>query len=515
IAYYDAYIAARRHWRFAGRYIDEGLSGTSVKKRESFLRMLDDARAGLFDLLITKEISRFSRNTLDSIRYTQELLSLGVGVFFEADNLCTLTPDAELRLTIMSSIAQDEVRRTAERVKFGFRRSVEQGRVLGADNTLGYRKKDGALTVDEAEAAVVRRVFRQYAQGRDGLRRVARDMERDGVTDARGRMYAYATLRQMLSNPKYKGWYCGHKYTTLDYRTHKVARLEAAEWVTYRDERIPALVSEELWDRANALLADRGARAKTHAAACQSRYPYSGKLFCADHGDAFHRQVYQNKSGPRECWHCRQYRLKGRAEGCDSPTVYSSELDEILARVARLVFDNRNEVVNGLVALYERLRAGRDAAGEADACRRQIDALRRKKDKLLALHLEDCLSKAEFVQRNEAANREIETLDTRLHTLEAERVRDTEGKTRLTDLRRALETEWQNAAQTGLAAALLDRAVVHKQPGGVKLELFLSTGQTWLAEQKKDGISLCEIGISQAQVSRLEKNAFQQIRKNL
>jgi DNA invertase Pin-like site-specific DNA recombinase len=518
IEHYDRYIEAHPHWVPAGRYVDEGVSGTGVAKREQFLRMVEDACAGRFDFLVTKEISRFSRNTLDSIRYTQELLTHGVGVFFEADNICTFSPDAELRLTIMASIAQDEVRRTAERVKFGFRRAVAQGRVLGADNTTGYRKKDGVLTVDEAEAALVRRVFTQYAEGRCGLRRIARDLQAEGLVDAKGRMYSYASLHGMLKNPKYKGYYCGHKYTTLDYRTHKVARLEESDWVLHRDERIPPLVSEELWDRANALLRARGARMKAHAAACQSRYPYSGKLFCGAHGDAYHRRVHRSRRGAREWWYCRQYRLKGRA-GCDSPAVRSEELDRILADILHRVFADRAEVIDGLAALYARTRAGRGHEAALAALRAREHALRARRDKLLELHIEGVITKSEFAERNDEAGAQIAALAARAAALEAESRAEAEGAGQIETLRRALETEWAGAAQNGLGACLLERAVVHKAetPNAARLEIRLKTGQTWLADPERAGcgFSLCEIGISQAQVSRLEKNAFQQIRKNL
>jgi DNA invertase Pin-like site-specific DNA recombinase len=518
IEHYDRYVEGHPHWTPAGRYVDEGVSGTGVAKREQFRRMVEDARAGRFDFLLTKEISRFSRNTLDSIRYTQELLAHGVGVLFEADNICTFSPDAELRLTIMASIAQDEVRRTAERVKFGFRRAVEQGRVLGADNTTGYRKKDGVLTVDEAEAAFVRRVFTQYAEGRHGLRRIARDLQAEGFVDAKGRMYSYASLHGMLKNPKYKGYYCGRKYTTLDYRTHKVARLDESDWVLYRDERIPALVSEELWDSANALLRERGARMKTHAAACQSRYPYSGKLFCGAHGDAFHRRVHRSRRGARECWYCRQYRLKGRA-GCDTPPVRSEELDRILADILGRIFADRAEVIDGLTALYAKTRAGRDHEAALAALGARARALRARRDKLLELHIEGVIAKPEFAERNGEVGAQLTALADRVRVLEAESRAEAGEAEQIPALRRALETEWVDAARNGLGACLLERAVVHKAetPGAARLEIHLKTGQTWLAAPGRAGcgLSLCEIGISQAQVSRLEKNAFQQIRKNL
>lgn len=152
VRYYADYIKNNAGWEYVQGYIDEGLSGTKVDKRESFLQMIEDAKLGKFDFIITKEISRFSRNTLDSIRFTQELLKAGVGVLFQSDNINTLYPDSELRLTIMSSIAQDEVRRISERVKFGFGRSIEKGVVLGNSKIWGYKKADGKLTIVEEEA---------------------------------------------------------------------------------------------------------------------------------------------------------------------------------------------------------------------------------------------------------------------------------------------------------------------------------------------------------------------------
>ena len=149
--------------------------------------MLADARAGAFDFLITKEISRFSRNTLDSIRYTQELLTCGVGVLFQSDNINTLLPDAELRLTIMASMAQEEVRKLSERVTFGFQRAKEQGKVLGVP-PMGYLKSNGVLTVDPKTAPVVRQIFERYGRGDVGLRALSKELEQEGVCDRSGKI---------------------------------------------------------------------------------------------------------------------------------------------------------------------------------------------------------------------------------------------------------------------------------------------------------------------------------------
>ena len=131
VQYYTELIQSRPSWTFIPGYIDEGLSGTTTKRRDSFLRMIRDAKAGRFDFIITKEISRFSRSTLDSIQYTQELLDHGVGVLFQNDNINTLDTDSEFRLVVMAGVAQDEVRKLSERLKFGFRQAIKNGRVLG------------------------------------------------------------------------------------------------------------------------------------------------------------------------------------------------------------------------------------------------------------------------------------------------------------------------------------------------------------------------------------------------
>ena len=163
IRYYEDLIRKNRAWTFVPGYIDEGLSGISTKKRENFNRMVEEAAEDRFDLVITKEISRFARNTLDSIQYTRQLLSYGVGVFFQNDNINTLDEDSELRLSIMSSIAQDELRKLSSRVKFGHQQAIKQNVVLGNSRIFGYRKDQKKLVIDEAEAPMVRELFELYA----------------------------------------------------------------------------------------------------------------------------------------------------------------------------------------------------------------------------------------------------------------------------------------------------------------------------------------------------------------
>ena len=172
ISYYEDFIKRNPNWTYVEGYIDEGLSAATTKKRENFHRMVDDGKAGVFDFIITKEISRFARNTLDSISFTRELLNAGVGVFFQNDNINTLDEDSELRLTIMSGIAQDELRKLSSRVKFGHQQAIKNSVVLGNSRIFGYRKEKGRLVIDEDEAPMVQELFELYATGQYSMKQI-------------------------------------------------------------------------------------------------------------------------------------------------------------------------------------------------------------------------------------------------------------------------------------------------------------------------------------------------------
>lgn len=203
IQYYTEFIQKNPNWTYIPGYIDEGISGTSTYKRDSFLWMIADAQRGMFDFIITKEISRFSRNTLDSIQYTQELLENNVGVLFQNDNINTLDSDSEFRLVVMAGVAQDEVRKLSERLKFGFRQSIKNGRVLGNNRLWGYDKKDCKLTIVPEQAEAVKQIFELYATGQYGLRSLSQELTRRGYTSLQGNAFNTSTIGHILQNPKY------------------------------------------------------------------------------------------------------------------------------------------------------------------------------------------------------------------------------------------------------------------------------------------------------------------------
>ena len=474
VQYYTELIQSKPNWTYVEGYVDEGISGTSTKKRDSFNRMIADAKAGCFDFIITKEISRFSRSTLDSIQYTQELLEHDVGVLFQNDNINTLDSDSEFRLVVMAGVAQDEVRKLSERLKFGFRQAIKNGHVLGNDKLWGYDQKDCVLTINEEEAQVVRRIFDLYANQQMGIRRISQTLYDEGFTSRKGNAFNVLTIRHILCNPKYKGWYCANKSQTVDYRSKRKVFLEESEWVMYPDPSIPAIVSEELWDRANALYKRRSEQMMSNQSAAEfhNRYPYSGKIICEEHGTSFHRQVLKSAKGEKEVWQCRVYRNRGRA-ACSAPQLRTTELDQIMARIFDQLAQDKQAIVDAVVKVIQSVPDEHDYGRDVLRIEEDLSALNAKKDRLLEMSMAEAITIEEFKHRNDNFNEQIKTLEERLEFVKTEAQKSKRSIEQLEQIRAALEQElsFENGINSTLVTTILDHIMVKK--GSTKEEVHL------------------------------------------
>ncbi len=474
VQYYTELIRSKPNWSYVEGYIDEGISGTSTKKRDSFNRMIADAKAGRFDFIITKEISRFSRSTLDSIQYTQELLEHDVGVLFQNDNINTLDSDSEFRLVVMAGVAQDEVRKLSERLKFGFRQAIKNGHVLGNDKLWGYDKKDCVLTINEEEARVIRRIFDLYANQQMGIRRISQTLFDEGFTSRKGNAFNVLTIRHILCNPKYKGWYCANKSQTVDYRSKRKVFLDESEWVMYPDPSIPAIVSEELWDRANALYKRRSEQMMSHQSAAEfhNRYPYSGKIICEEHGTSYHRQVLKSAKGEKEVWQCRVYRNRGRA-ACSAPQLRTTELDQIMAHIFDQLAQNKQAIVDAVVKVIQSVPDEHDYGRDSLRIEEDLSAIHAKKDRLLEMSMAEAITIEEFKRRNDGFNEQIRGLEDRLEFLKAEEQKSRRSVKQLEQIRAALKEElsFENGINSELVTTILDHIVVKK--GSTKEEVHL------------------------------------------
>lgn len=420
VTYFSNFIKEQENWTFVDGYVDEGISGTSVKKREDFLRMVDDAKKKKFDLILTKEISRFSRNTLDSIKYTQELLSNGVGVHFLSDNINTFQPDSELRLTIMSSIAQEEIRKLSERVRFGYKRSVEKGIVPGSNNIYGYTKNKGKLVIDEEQAKFIRLIFETYVSENIGVHRLGFKLfDEYGVTNYSGKPIAGTVIKNIIRNPKYKGYFCAHKETTVDYHDRKRKRFKRDEWIVYKDnETCPPIVSEELWDKANEIL---DVRSKKHDQINKNnkynKFPFSGLMHCYFDGATFVRGTYQigkgDRSRRRKFWACNNYRIHGKkkTEGCNSPVLYYEELVEVCKKILNMILVCQDDLISEINDMISDIRTKKDYKKEIKMIDEKLFKTNNEKKELIMMRMRKEIDLKEYNSLKDDLDDKINSLE--------------------------------------------------------------------------------------------------------
>ena len=449
IAYYENMIKQNKSWIFVPGYVDEGLSGISTKKRKHFNEMIENAKEGMFDLILTKEISRFARNTLDSLQYTRELLGWGVGVFFQNDNINTLDEDAELRLTIMSSIAQDELRKLSSRVKFGHQQAIKSSVVLGNSRIFGYKKDDKRLVIDESQAPMVRDLFRLYATGEYSMKQLETLFYEQGYRNYNGNKIAHTTMSGIISNPKYKGYYVGNKVRIVDMFTKKQKFLPPEEWVMFKDETgeiVPALVSEELWDKANEILRRRSEDVKNRQGICNHANLLTGKLFCSHCGAPYYRRESKSKDGTvNSKWVCSN-KINNGADACPSFPIYENEIKPILFEV----FSETRVDVEAMIESYNEMFASLEGDDETEIQIReqeQIIALaEQKKNKLLELVTLGSVTPANFKSMTEKCDREIEEAQKEIQELRQQQLSKEEYLKHMADVKARLNMAIRDAS---------------------------------------------------------------------
>ena len=336
ISFYTDYIKSRPDWEFAGVYADEGLSGTSYKKREGFNRMVDDAENGKIDLILTKSISRFARNTVDSLTITRKLKAAGVEVYFEKENISSMDAQAELIFTIMSSVAQEESRSISENVRWGHQRSMEAGKIsLPWSRFLGYRRgADGLPEIVEEEAAVIREIYSSFLNGKT-LKGIADSLTSRIIKTPTGKkVWSAETVRHILSNEKYKGDARLQKTYTVDFLTKEVRvnNGERKQW--YIHDSHDAIVSPETFELVQKELKRRTGR---HGRFYDS--PFTGKIICGDCGAYYgHRVWHSNEPCRKNIWLCNDKYENGSV--CKPPKVTDEEIMQtFLIAVNRLPKD--------------------------------------------------------------------------------------------------------------------------------------------------------------------------------
>lgn len=494
IGYYEDLISRNKNWTYVTGYIDEGISGISTRKRENFNRMIDDSANDMFDLVLTKEISRFARNTLDSIQYTRQLLSNNVGVFFQNDNINTFDDDSELRLSIMSSIAQDELRKLSSRIKFGHQQAIKNGVVLGNSRIFGYKKDGKKLVIDDEQAVMIRELFELYSTDQYSMKQIEKIFWDKGYRNNNGNKIAHSTMANIISNAKYKGYYVGNKVKVVDMFTKKQKFLPPEDWVMFKDETgevVPAIVSEEIWDKANDILKRRSDDVKYRQGICNHANLLTGKMYCTHCGTAYYRKdsIDKNKNKNSK-WVCSG-KIKNGTDSCDSVAIFEREIIPILFDVFYETCNDTDSLINKYIEIYKSMTRSSDIEKAIAEQERIIDLANRKKMKLLEYNASGSISDKDFLSMNAECEKEVSKAQEEISSLEGQLSTNSEFEQRIKSMRDALK-----AAQKDIASGTITKDFVNKyidrifvtplEDGCMQLDIRLFTGKT---TSKKLGIA--------------------------
>lgn len=384
----------------------------------------------------------------------------------------TIDEDCDFRLTTMASLAQEESRKISERLKFGFRESIKKGSVLGNDSIWGYTKENSRLVIVPDEANMVTKIFDLYANEDLGIRAIAKILTEMGYRNSNGNPFSFSTIKGILVNPKYKGFYCGNKTHKVHFLSNEIAHVPQEEWVMYEDyEKVPPIVSAALWDKANRKLKERSEKmASNNKTSYQNKYRYSGKIFCGEHKTAYHHKIYNYKSGPKEFWACKEY-ITGNK--CRNPLIYTTEIDAVMREVYNQIVCEKTTIINELIELYRESLGNTSVAKSKQKIQNEIKLMHAKKDKLLDLVMDGRLSNAEFEQRNNAFNIQIDELNERLSALDEEEQKNMEFKKSLDNLRTSIADELNFSEDLGRSVidSFIDKVVVDKSEIEHQIEL--------------------------------------------
>jgi site-specific DNA recombinase len=452
VTHYREYITANPEWVFVDVYADEGISATNTKKRDDFNRMIDDCKKGLIDLILTKSISRFARNTVDCLNYIRILKEMNIPVFFEKENINSMDAKGEVLLTIMASLAQQESESLSKNVKLGMQYRFQNGEVMvNAKCFLGYDKdEDGNLVINPQEAEIVKRIFLEYLEGAS-CQKIAKGLMRDGILTSRGNpRWHDSSIRLILENEKYMGDALLQKTYTVDFLNKKRIKNNGIMPKYYIEDHHEAIIPKELFMRVQEEIARRSSerdlqgRRKGFSAA----HAFSQIVFCADCGEEYHRIHWNNRGKKSIVWRCST-RLKDK-DKCRARTVNEEVLQSAF-------LDAVNEMLTNSTDYLTRLKTNLDTVLGTDASDEELNA------KMAALQ-QELLDRTERRENYDDVATEI----LHLREIQAQNNMDnatrTQHKKRIKELQKFIKTQPTAVSKfdEALAKKLLAKIIIHE-----------------------------------------------------
>lgn len=342
VDYYTNFIKSRDDWEFVKVYTDEGISGTNTKKREGFRCMIKDALSGKIDLIVTKSVSRFARNTVDSLTTVRQLKEKGIEIYFEKENIWTLDSKGELLITIMSSLAQEESRSISENVTWGQRKRFADGKVtVPFGHFLGYdRGEDGNLVLNPKEAVIIQRIFSMFLQGMTPYG-IAKQLTADGIlSPAKKDKWNAGTIKRILTNEKYKGDALLQKSYTVDFLTKKKKANEGEIPQYYVENNHEAIIEPAVFDLVQNELEKRNSANNRHSGV----HTFSGKIKCGTCGSWYGSKVWHSNSKYRRTvWQCN-HKFNGKQK-CQTPHLYDDNLEQLFLKATNKLLEDKDEII--------------------------------------------------------------------------------------------------------------------------------------------------------------------------
>lgn len=372
IDYYTQYIKKRDDWEFVRVYTDEGISGTNTKRRDGFNEMVADALAGKIDLIVTKSVSRFARNTVDSLVTVRKLKDHHVEVFFEKENIYTFDSKGELLITIMSSLAQEESRSISENVTWGQRKRFADGKVsMPYKHFLGYdRGEDGTPVINEKEAAVVRTIYSLFLQGKTPAG-ICKHLMCLGIPTPSGKTkWSQTTVMSILQNEKYKGDALLQKKFTVDFLTKKLKVNEGEVPQYYVEGSHPAIITQMDFDMVQTEIARRQTLGHSYSGSSI----FASKLICGDCGGFYGKKVWHSKDAyRREIWRCN-CKFKGESK-CQTPTLDTETIQQMFLKAYNLLIGNREQVIQACESIRMLVTDCSELNAEIDALNEEVQVI--------------------------------------------------------------------------------------------------------------------------------------------
>lgn len=430
-AYYEETIKKNKDWQFVGIYADEAITGTSVDKRKNFQRMISDCVDGKVDVILTKSISRFARNTIDTLTYVRLLKEHKVEVVFEDENIHTLSMEGEMLLTVLSSVYQQEVENISANVKKGLKMRAMRGELVSFNGCLGYDyiRETKQIVVNPEEAKVVKFIFKKYLEGY-GTGMIAKMLTKKGYRTKRGVViWSDSTVLGILKNEKYVGdVLIGKTFTADPITKRRLKNLGDEEMVLISDHH-EAIIKREDFEKAKQIRESRNSHRNGYhgevpaerESRYSSKYAFSGKIICGFCGSVYRRRSQTGTyMEPKVVWACGNQKHKGRTNCPEAKTITESALENAFVTAYNEIFKNNPEMIKTFLSNVEEALSEDESDTSIETITNRIKDIAKKKEKLLDARLSDLISTEEFKKKNERLTQREESLKNTLEHLENE-----------------------------------------------------------------------------------------------